>query len=350
MCRHAKDTFSYSGGPDTTYKGMEKAPGGTPGYYWEYQNHHLCACTSKATAIAAAKAATGIDPYNGAYLGGNGQALINAAWLQMKPDLTELSVPNFLAELDDVKSLYKLWKKNASLVKNVAGLHLNYKFGWKPTMGDLSALIDSLVNLRSAIKRFEDSLGTIVKKMTSPVNDSFYASGSFAWPSAGSTTTWRATGKRQISAYAAYAPQPLAVMGGADKILRGIIDSLGFELNPRIIWDALPFTFVVDWFFGVGSWLERFKVDALELPIHLVDCYLQMTEELEVEWEWQRGNADQLFANPPRSGGCRYTEKFFHRMPIFPDFATFSGLGWKLPSANQATLLVSLIAVLNKGK
>jgi hypothetical protein len=41
--------------------------------------------------------------------------------------------------------------------------------------------------------------------------------------------------------------------------LRGFLDKIGVRPDPSIIWNALPWSFVVDWFAGIGQWLERFK-------------------------------------------------------------------------------------------
>jgi hypothetical protein len=45
-------------------------------------------------------------------------------------------------------------------------------------------------------------------------------------------------------------------------------------------------------------------------------------------------------------GGCVTTSEYFDRRPFLPDFATLSGLGWRKPSFNQLTNLVSLAVVL----
>jgi len=36
-----------------------------------------------------------------------------------------------------------------------------------------------------------------------------------------------------------------------------LLDQLGVNLNPQIVWNAIPWSFVVDWFFNVGEWLSR---------------------------------------------------------------------------------------------
>lgn len=51
--------------------------------------------------------------------------------------------------------------------------------------------------------------------------------------------------------------------------LLGILDQLGFNLNPAIIWNAIPWSFVVDWVFGVSRWLDQFKLTLMEPTINI---------------------------------------------------------------------------------
>jgi len=342
-CRHYKVSFLYSGGPDSTFRGMEQAPNGINGWYYDYQNHHVQCCTTGLTCIGAARTALGITPVmDGSFMALNAQSYMNSAWQKMQPDLTEVSIPNFLAELDDLKSLYKVWKRSVSLGRNLAGLYLNYKFGWRPTVGDIGAVLLGVKSLHDKLRLFKEAIGNPMRVRTTVLNEATGASG----VAGVGTLTWRASQSRKIQAFATYVPQQLAVINSTDEYLRGMMDTLGFELNPSIIWNALPFTFVVDWFFNVGNTLERFKFDALHLPVKLIDSCLQSVEELEVEWEWTRVSSDNWFKNPPRSGGARYKERFFYRLPCHPDLSSLSGLGWRTPNVTQATLLVSLATVL----
>jgi len=43
----------------------------------------------------------------------------------------------------------------------------------------------------------------------------------------------------------------------ANADMLGLLDSLGVNFNPQIIWNAIPWSFVVDWVAGVGQWLNR---------------------------------------------------------------------------------------------
>jgi hypothetical protein len=48
-----------------------------------------------------------------------------------------------------------------------------------------------------------------------------------------------------------------------------LLDALGVNLNPAIIWNAIPWSFVVDWVFGVSRWLNQFKLSNMEPQINI---------------------------------------------------------------------------------
>lgn len=339
-CNHTKETFHYGG--SGAFRTNLLSPSG---WYADYRSHHAHACNARASVITAANTALGGT--GASILGGSGQALINEAFDKLRPDLTVAGIPNFLVDIADLNSLFKLWKRRMSLAKNVAGLHLNYKFGWKPTIGDLRGALEGITGLQKKLKAFRDSIGKTIQVSTKQnLGLPSSASGSFAWPSGSNSVSWTASCTRSCTAYIAYKPQMPAIMNEMETVLYGLLDSLGFELNPRIVWDALPFSFVIDWFFGVGNWLNRFKIDTVELPILLVDGFLQYKETLHIEWSWLRAN--DTYTSRPKSDNAVYERTFFHRVPIYPDYASLTGLGWKMPTLNQALLGVSLATVLKK--
>lgn len=356
FCHHTRETFTYSGGKDPTTIGAVSPAGWTV----DYNSHHAHICNARASIVSAAE--TSLVQTKGAVLGANGLGIINGFFANVQPDLTSVSIPNFLFDIKEVTKLYKLWKyrsyeapryirnvKRATkkdVVSAIPAKYIGYKFGWKPTVADLSELIDGVLNLRAKIKAFNDSIGGLIERHTSVKLDlPTSATGSIAWPSGNHSASYTATCTRVCAASITYAPQQIAAINSLDLTCRALLDSMGFELNPRIIWDAIPFSFVVDWFFGVGSFLDRFRVDTLELPIVLVDSYVSYKENLNIEWSWLRAN-DGQYTSRPKSAGARYSRKFFHRMPTYPDFASLAGLGWKMPTLNQAALGVSLAAVL----
>jgi hypothetical protein len=46
--------------------------------------------------------------------------------------------------------------------------------------------------------------------------------------------------------------------------IRGLLDQMGVNLNPVILWNAIPWSFVLDWVIGVNRYLTRFRQSNLE--------------------------------------------------------------------------------------
>lgn len=53
----------------------------------------------------------------------------------------------------------------------------------------------------------------------------------------------------------------------------GLLDYLGVQFNPQIIWNAIPWSFVVDWGVRVNAFLDQFKSGNLE-PVTIVHKFL----------------------------------------------------------------------------
>jgi len=344
QCRHTRTRTVYTGDPSTSARIVQAGSG----VYYDYTHQHSIAVASHSSAVPIAKAAFGVN-LDGAVLGAGAQGYINAVADKLRPDLTTVSVPNFLLEIGQIKDLFKLWKSKVSLAKNLAGGHLNYKFGWKPTLGDIQAMVEGVVTFKDRIRDFEASLNVLFQRETVISTSSVTKSGEFTFDTNGKCR-WRGEITSKLGAGIAWRPMPLAVLSNTEKTLRGLLDTLGVQLNPRIIWDAFPFTFVIDWFFGVGNWLEHFSVDTLELPIKYVDSYLSYKQEIRVESTMQLDVVSPQVTPSLQCMGSMTNESYFQRMPIFPDYATLSGLGWKKPTSGQFQLLVSLAVVLAGGK
>lgn len=62
-----------------------------------------------------------------------------------------------------------------------------------------------------------------------------------------------------------------------------LLDSLGVNFNPRIIWDALPFSFVVDWVLKVGDALETFKSSNMEPQINIHQYLWSIKRQRKIE-------------------------------------------------------------------
>jgi hypothetical protein len=294
-----------------------------------------------------------------ALLGLAGQGWINDAYDRITPNLTKMSLPNFLWEIAQLKGLIKIWNAKLhsqggsqlsrvlkSSAKGLAGARLNYKYGWLPTLGDLSGMIEAMAVLRNKLKQFKALQGIRIKDSVKLFEKTYTANGTI--PLIGSLvhTPWDGKVTHTVRGYVEYTPQGITVLNKYDELFRGVADSLGVELNPRIIWDAIPFSFVVDNFLSVGKWLDTFRVDALELPVSLDDSYLQFKSTFELNSSTY--NDDPNHTAISRSPPWKTTESFFHRLPLKPDYATLASLNWKGPSVDKVINLISLATVLRK--
>jgi len=55
-------------------------------------------------------------------------------------------------------------------------------------------------------------------------------------------------------------------------VLLSLLDDLGVNFNPAIIWNAIPWSFVVDWLVGIGPWLSKFRVNNMQPVIVIHDA------------------------------------------------------------------------------
>lgn len=369
FCAHSIKSMAISSGtPLAKITNARLDPphaGWTADTWWDYgasYNAH----------IAAIPIALGqLGPTGLGKLQANWQSYAVSGFTALQPDLTKLSLPNFLIDieqigglasdirpfLDDFKGLAKFvgstklskLDKAKSAAKLAAEKRLSYKFGWKPTIGDVQAMLDSVISLDIRLQAFKQSIGKELSYTKTLESVDVGKAGTFNLSNdVHYRVNWAGSLNGKVQYHAKYQPQPLAVLGPLDEKIRSVLDHFGVELNPQILWDAIPFSFVLDWFTGFGSWLGQFKVDALELPIQVIDSAVSYKETYRV--------GSNVVINPngyptdssstTKPAGYWTDSRFFHRMPVDPSLATYRQLGWKNPSGSQWTNLVSLATVL----
>jgi hypothetical protein len=91
------------------------------------------------------------------------------------------------------------------------------------------------------------------------------------------------------------------------------MDTLGFQLNAGILWEAIPYSFVVDWFVSVSKLLQRFRKKWIPVKLFIKDIGVSVKFEGDYISELQRysayGNSDW----DERSSG---SFKFYLRRPM----------------------------------
>jgi hypothetical protein len=343
ICMHTRYTFDL-GFPSIFQSWI---PSTSKNYYVQSHNGHVG--NARAGVLAALEGIVGATRLNVLKL--SGQGYINDAFAKLKPDLTEISIPNFLIELEDIPKLWARFKDSWS--KIAADVRLRTKYGIQPLVGDLKIMLDKLSGVLDRCKEWNDRAGRITQKSLKLDDLAGSGSGTYTTGFAPHSITWSGQRTGTVTAYLTFQQLPIAALEEAEVMIKGYLDLLGFELNPKIIWDVLPFSFVMDWFFDVGSWMQNYwKKDTLELPIVLVDSCLQYKETMTMEHYWLWAN-DGLCQPRPRSVNGRQVFVTFHRMPIFPDQSAATANGWKMLNQNQVWNGLALgiaLAPFNKGK
>jgi hypothetical protein len=266
---------------------------------------------------------------------------------KMKPDLNILSLPNFLLELDDIKKMFDFWSRTRNIRKNVSGLHLNWNFGWKPFIGDLQKIWSILGSVYVKLDKWQNDVqngGLHVRHCTlldevNTYGGTFNFQGAYHRP-----CTWRATHKRVVTGHVKYRPLPLRTAPGLLTGLRGYMQALGFAPNVSIIWEAIPFSFVVDWFVDVGNYVATFDIDVLELPFELVDfCIQNKVEETIVSELGLNVGYSEFWVPEVKCARWETTLLNFQRRVMRPSEDALASLGWDAPNWRQALLGVSLV-------
>jgi len=91
----------------------------------------------------------------------------------------------------------------------------------------------------------------------------------------------------------------------------GLIDALGLSWNPKHIWDAIPFSFIVDWVAKVGDFLDNYRKGALDPVLDVIDYSWSISREREIKLD---AKVDGRVVSYPV-----FRESVYRRQPLEPD-------------------------------
>lgn len=239
----------------------------------------------------------------------------------------ELSVVNSVLELKDFKSLpatltkaYRFLSKIPSkrrreketLRQALGGAsdgYLQLKFNILPLLSDISGVHAALSRTQ---RRINDLVSRSGRIRTSHFTTSFTeyndtteeADGMFPWR-LGSPGGHPATPTMDIyvvpKRYVAYQPTIFhaqmrynynyTAYQVQNAELLGLLDAFGVNLNPSIIWNAIPWSFAVDWLVGIGRWLDQFKKTNLEPKINILGYLWSVKRERRIQLSLKQASA-----------------------------------------------------------
>lgn len=214
----------------------------------------------------------------------------------------ELSAINFALEFKDISSVlgtvnrFKTYLKSVlktdfisfdiHLAKRLADLWLQKSFNIDPLISDLKGISTALLSYKKQVNKLVSRTGGVRRnrfRTSHPEDDaSTLESPYYRWDyrMAGMpyshpylNGSWR-TRRVVISDPTVFCCQITYSFSFSDfqlqhAALLGFLDKIGVNFNPRIIWNAMRWTFVIDWVFQVGRWLDQFKVTNLAPMIEI---------------------------------------------------------------------------------
>ena len=273
----------------------------------------------------------GTTPYQSAV-----DAAFNSIALQIP---TEVSVGNFILELNEVRDLIP--RLTGALVKDASGLFLNWNFGWKPFVSDLKKLYNITTTVQSRLEYLRSTYGREVRAsyyqdITLP---STVPSEYVIVLAPGYNIRYRRVSYRGIFRASGYVYQKLEDLSNAIGFCRGLIGALGLTNPTRVLWNAIPYSFVVDWILGLGSLLDRLNMQPFngEWNVNRVTCSFRAHGQVEMIREFLLGTG----SNQPVKLADVSVDQYVRQvgLPVSPGF----WLSPNVPTAQQLLLGTALI-------
>jgi len=253
---------------------------------------------------------------------GDIDGLVSRALRSMLPSIkSELSIINSLIELKDfkrpIRSILQYFKGNSALSKvsaslkyvrslrnktlrevfqTAAGGYLQARFNFLPLISDIRAVY-------TALSRTERRINDLITRSGRKQNKHWmfrwqeypdtYEIGNEGWPVA----SWAYIPNPRINSIRKCTYSPTVFHAQiqynynyteyqlAHAQVLAHLDALGVNFNPAIIWNAIPWSFVVDWVIGVSRWLDSFKVENMKPKINICNFCWSIKRERVIQIE-----------------------------------------------------------------
>lgn len=293
----------------------------------------------------------GTEPSDGRNL-----AAIGATGIaRFKPGRSTAGFGQAIAELRQIPTIPSL-KKAVANAKGLGGEYLNVQFGWIPVVKDLLALINYAENLEKSLKQLRRDNGKVVRRGgTVDKTDSQTMSTNTGicgvYPIL-QTAHWanipdaqrftRTTVTKSWSrywfkgAFRYYIP----VSPGAPDFTAIKHQLLGLTPTPKLVWDLLPWTWLLDWFGNIGDIIDNMSQNAAQDLVMLYG-YAMGT----------KGTIESHYASAAtKAAGVQYTS--VHREKVIKRRAKASPFGFDVdwPDFTSRQLAILAALGLSKGK
>lgn len=257
----------------------------------------------------------------------------------------ELSIANFIWELREIGSLIPQLSK--SIRKSIAGGYLNLEFGWKPLIGDIKTMLGALDRLEARLRYLKSRY----KKFTTTgfSRDIPYSP---LWAVGTSRENGPSNGnglvlKYTLSSYSARfsaGGRLYHTMEALDEFSGGVqalLYTFGFGNPTKIVWNMIPYSFVLGWFSNVEALIDRWaNLQSLNTDwrVDRLTHSVKVRSAVHVDQLNKSGSGNLLWSQPRGSYQCEVYQRNLG-LSVSDSILTLSS-----PSTKQSALLAALVA------
>jgi hypothetical protein len=228
-------------------------------------------------------------------------------------------------------------------VRRVAEEHLTWAFGILPLISDLESVMDILKRHEETIKNIvgghhstyrygKSNLKSRIKIPADIGNIGKFRDVGQDWLV---TYEWltEPNWKGYYTYYVRAAPIVKKPYGGFLVLLQ----ELGVQPDPKILWDAIPFSFILDWVLDLGQTLHSNRLDWVPITMNITDSMHH------VQWTLSRVYWNQQFPGSTYARALSEQWTVFQRRRFIAETSARQGL--KQVGIDKLALAASLIAV-----
>jgi hypothetical protein len=237
-----------------------------------------------------------------------GESWAASAYNKMKPTKPEFQALNALYELRELPAMFKGDILDRGL-RSIGDYHLALQFGWRPLMNDIVNLVKTQFFLEKRIAQLLRDNGKPVRRRTQMMsssdtqtlqeNTNDYGAFHRVFVTQMYASVPQLTIRKHVSdrvwASARFRYWLPADPGGIVYKKRLIAALYGFYASPKFVYDALPWSWMIDWFSNTGDIMANLSADVAD---RLAADYFYVMREQETRYV---STADGRFYS--RSGG-----------------------------------------------
>jgi hypothetical protein len=267
----------------------------------------------------------------------------------LNPVRQSISLANFVLEIDDIKrsadTLLELMRH-----LNPSNQILNWQLGVKPLIGDLNGLVNTIGNLSKDVDRVLRSQNDPIR-ITTERNISPEGGSNLHVPPTSSEGTrshfqYDTLADEVTVKFVTWVKYDLSHLSSIGLTCKSALRSIGFTNPIQVVWNAIPYSFVVDWFFNVSAMLRKFDLGS---DISKNRSIIRQTSHLTIvkKCDLFTTSFDGAFSDraifPDRKVGTT-TRKYYRRWVGFPTEWT------NLPSTGDPHLRELVLSILLGGQ